>query len=1086
MPARTLARTFEAHAGESIQAAINQAQAGDRIRIHAGTYTEHLFLKDYITLEGVSAQDGTKPVLTRNLPVHTGDTIKNLTLTGIVYTHSSNARDQVFEDLDIRNYLTITGSYNKLINSKITYNNTNSYSFSGTPALTINGGHNEIVGNLIRMTGNTDYAVRIYSNNEGANLFNGNTIAGTNRSNHRYALIISRTSGTPDKVVNTITYGTTYDMLASGAATELSYSLLSKGQKFGNFTLGSGIILNQDPMFVWPAGGDFHLKTGSLARNAGDPAGNRRDIGAYSALMPANAIQTATNKNFYYLVEGNALKLYEKKTDGTVLTRILYQGSGIDPTAVRVDVAPDSLVVVYSYSSQTPGPTTIQRLATGEKTVLASRTYEIRFTDYREVALNVGSSVATYDLNTLQPFNFNITEQSRTSPNGIWTVKDERVIGRLLVKKTAASGGSVELGFDVSEMPVTAYEITNRGIYYVDGSAKPPVLKFVSFTVIQSSANSVPLSARTVLKLPVVPRDRNAIKVVRGKDMAWIADAEGQIKLVDLINLKILTTTPTASNPNFVYTVTTESSPLVNATVYTVVKVDGSSAVSFIRTLSYGYATSNSTINSLGAPDVSPDGLYAIHPYQTSCTVSSSSCGTRQYVEARSMTGALVATIALRATTDPLTQARFVSGRFIRVAFSSGAIEYYDVTDGQRVYRTNSNASYYYQVKGNQLLLHQVNANGTVTTRVLYQGSGIDPAAVVVDVASNGSAVVYSWSNQAQGPTEILKLSNGQKVSISERTYAISFTAYNEVALDTYSWDAVVYDLNTLTQFNYNITPVEQFRNSPNGMLTVKDERSIGRLLISAYGSAAKQLILPITESPVVSYTVTDHGIYYVSGHDNPPAVKFVSLSTITSSVNTIPEIGKEKMNLPIMPRDRAAVELVKNTGLAWITNARGLRQLVELDRGVIVTTTPTRSNPNYKIVEEMTSTASSSSPMTEVLYHILDAAGKRVATYVKSRYFSVAMSTDSIQSLALPDVSVDGRYVIHGYESWCTRASSSCARKQQVAVQDLTTGGMVLIALKDINADRAKEVRFLANNLIQVIYQSGAVEYYTAAGQKV
>ena len=53
------AATIEVFAGESIQEAVHQAQPGDTILVHAGTYTESVAIrKDYITLQGEGASDG--------------------------------------------------------------------------------------------------------------------------------------------------------------------------------------------------------------------------------------------------------------------------------------------------------------------------------------------------------------------------------------------------------------------------------------------------------------------------------------------------------------------------------------------------------------------------------------------------------------------------------------------------------------------------------------------------------------------------------------------------------------------------------------------------------------------------------------------------------------------------------------------------------------------------------------------------------------------------------------------------------------------------------------------------------------------
>lgn len=79
--------------------------------------------------------------------------------------------------------------------------------------------------------------------------------------------------------------GTGIDVGAAPPSTLVSYTLFFQTPNRG--TEGTSAIIDQDPLFVAPANLDFHLKSGSPAKDQGDPAvtdsfdGSRSDLGAY-------------------------------------------------------------------------------------------------------------------------------------------------------------------------------------------------------------------------------------------------------------------------------------------------------------------------------------------------------------------------------------------------------------------------------------------------------------------------------------------------------------------------------------------------------------------------------------------------------------------------------------------------------------------------------------------------------------------------------------------------------------------------------------------------------------------------------------
>lgn len=269
--------------GDSIQAAINQADAGDVIYIHPGQYQEQISLKAGITLEGIADQVGNKPhiILTSSLTLRADNVLRNLALSqGNKYTFSvyvpTGSANVVLDGLVLDNgYVYVRQDKTVLRNSTVKRT-------SGT-ALYWYAGHGTIEGNVFYSAGTSGYIARLYSYDRGGNVFNGNTIAGSGVSGgttNQYGLYAYRYGGIADKVVNTIIAGVATDIYVGRLATDVSYSLLGSGRSLGMLTRGAGLLEGVDAQFVDAKALDFNLKATSPAINAGDPNSTRRDMGA--------------------------------------------------------------------------------------------------------------------------------------------------------------------------------------------------------------------------------------------------------------------------------------------------------------------------------------------------------------------------------------------------------------------------------------------------------------------------------------------------------------------------------------------------------------------------------------------------------------------------------------------------------------------------------------------------------------------------------------------------------------------------------------------------------------------------------------
>lgn len=257
--------TIHVHEGESIQAAIDQAQSGDTVIIDAGVYQQSFVLKPGVNLQGESKEttiiDGQGQ--SQNIIVAQGNNrIENLTITG-------------------------------------------GAAYNGTPysAIRIEGDNVVIANNIIK--DNLDYAVYLRSGQNAViehNLFSNNYLAiqhphsSVTGASIRYNTIVGSNIGINllDGVTPTISYniitGSTFS-----AIYEFNWNAWSSGQLSRGFalvtnnvfynnnwhptyytsstppaveTLTSGNI-QADPLFVNPAQGDYHLQSGSPALGKG-------------------------------------------------------------------------------------------------------------------------------------------------------------------------------------------------------------------------------------------------------------------------------------------------------------------------------------------------------------------------------------------------------------------------------------------------------------------------------------------------------------------------------------------------------------------------------------------------------------------------------------------------------------------------------------------------------------------------------------------------------------------------------------------------------------------------------------------------
>lgn len=287
---------------KTIQKAINAAQPDDVVQVAQGTYKERIKLKAGVHLKGAGPE---LTVITgggRGTVVEGAD---NAVLEGFTIRGSGpRGKTGVTPDVGISaNHVTMT-----IRNNRITGNNIGIRTYFSPSHIT----GNIIEGNkwhgiyvlysaplirnniIYRNKGNGIYCS--YSSNTE---INNNTI-GPNGSPSLFCEV-SRVIVRNNIVVNNNSHGimwAEFPDMQQGVEPILSYNLvMNNHDDYYRVKPGIGDV-SADPLFVDAAKGDFHLKPGSPAINAGDPAGafndpdgTRNDIGAYGGPVSPGGVE---------------------------------------------------------------------------------------------------------------------------------------------------------------------------------------------------------------------------------------------------------------------------------------------------------------------------------------------------------------------------------------------------------------------------------------------------------------------------------------------------------------------------------------------------------------------------------------------------------------------------------------------------------------------------------------------------------------------------------------------------------------------------------------------------------------------------
>ncbi|OGV98719.1 MAG: hypothetical protein A2W53_03275 [Nitrospinae bacterium RIFCSPHIGHO2_02_39_11] len=270
---------------KTIQDAINASSSGDIIRVSAGTYKEQIKLKAGITLRGEGYEktviDGEK----KNGNVVVG------------------ANDAVIEGFTIRNSgymdagIKCDNASMAVLNNRIVNNNAGILLFNGLTSLIANNVIEENKKFGIYMLYSTPFVEN--------NIVYENKVYGIYCASSKpmiaYNTIVSNPTGIYTEVTSSIVKNNIFDdsnvigfqIVESprdqkGVEPYLSYNIYwNNGHNRSNTEKGEGEI-EKDPMLVNVSKGDFKLKSGSPAINAGDPDSkyndadeSRADIGAF-------------------------------------------------------------------------------------------------------------------------------------------------------------------------------------------------------------------------------------------------------------------------------------------------------------------------------------------------------------------------------------------------------------------------------------------------------------------------------------------------------------------------------------------------------------------------------------------------------------------------------------------------------------------------------------------------------------------------------------------------------------------------------------------------------------------------------------
>jgi ribosomal protein S28E/S33 len=268
---------------------------------------------------------------------------------------------------------------------------------------------------------------------------------------------------------------------------------------------------------------------------------------------------------------------------------------------------------------------------------------------------------------------------------------------------------------------------------------------------------------------------------------------------------------------------------------------------------------------------------------------------------------------------------------------------------------------------------------------------------------------------------------------------------------------------------------VQDWRLDPFLSLTIDDT---GKVAIIQFDNRRSDAFLGPLPGSVALYTL---------GEDNEPEL----VRPAFKDTVTIDDPSGSALNLTIYPNgDR---NLPGGTRLVLDVEDSGEITLLEenpnyLPPGVLASLPSSVSNPHFKISIRITSAGL----VRQSMFDLWSEEGGYVFSVPADVNYSFASSVSSDQSLALPDVSPDGKTLLRAYASWCTRSSSGCVTKLYVDVYAIgTKSPLKSILLRDMLVDRSQDgvtsVQFVpgSSRFFSVKYQSGKEEIYSLDGTK-